>query len=58
MEKVFYEIRPYLFSMIGILSIAQSEGSGLRQLCGLMLLIAAGIVIRQRYLNRVQIRVF
>lgn len=58
MEKFMYEVRPYLFFVIGVLSITLSHGSGVRQACGAMLLLAAGFVIRQRYLNRAQIRYF
>ena len=58
MEKAIYEIRPYLFLMIGVLSMAMNDGSGLRKLCGAVLLLTAGAVIRQRYRNRVSIRVF
>ncbi|MBS1958260.1 MAG: hypothetical protein JST80_02190 [Bdellovibrionales bacterium] len=58
MEKVLYELRPYAFSLIGLISMVMANGSQMRLASGALLLLAAIFIIRKRYLNRANIRYF
>lgn len=51
LEPLWYEVSPYVYTAGGALALAQT-GSGLGMVSGALLLAAAALVLRMRWVHR------